>query len=217
MGAGRACSKSWRLAFWTPWSQPSPPASTCSLCPKPPRTPPSALPPLPRGCRGNSSPSTFWLLSLPVSGCWMAGKQLIKVINAAIKAGKTEARVLAEAPPSPPPSVHPSAPPAILLHPPPPPPPSPGLVDATRPGAGGWGAARQGSCLSFPELPSPRRCGGSPRLGSRWCVAEADGVWGESSRISCLGPLKQRGLGDLSSPRSRARSFLSPSSWCQSG
>lgn len=127
VGAGWACSKSWRLAFWTPWSQPSPPASTCPLCPKPPRIPPSALPPLPRGCRGNSSPSTFWLLSLPVSGCWMAGKQLIKVINAAIKAGKTEARVLAEAPPSPPPSVHPSAPPPILLHPPPPLPPSPGL------------------------------------------------------------------------------------------
>lgn len=47
------------------------------------------------GLPGNSSPSTFWLLRLPVSGCWVAGKQLIKVINAAIKARKTEARVLA--------------------------------------------------------------------------------------------------------------------------
>lgn len=55
----------------------------------------------------------------------MVGKQLIKVINAAIKAGKTEARVLAEGSPSP-----------LMLSPLPPLPPlsSPqGLVDATWP------------------------------------------------------------------------------------
>lgn len=128
MGAGWACWESWRLAFLTPRPQSSPPASTCPLCPKPPRTPP-LLPlrqhclPFPGGSWGNSSPSTFWLLSLPVSGCWMAGKQLIKVINTAIKAGKTEARVLAEAPPSPPP----------LLPSPTRPPFSPGSVGATQP------------------------------------------------------------------------------------
>lgn len=87
----------------------------CSLCPKPHQGPHQHCPPapLPWGS-GNSSPSTFWLLNLPVSGCWVVGKQLIKVINAAIKAGKTEARVLAEGSPFSSP-LH--SPPALLCHP----------------------------------------------------------------------------------------------------
>lgn len=75
----------------------------------------------------------------------MAGKQLIKVINAAIKAGKTEARVLAAGAPFPSPWV--LLPSLFSPLPPLPSPPLPcplGLVDAT-----------PAASLSQPE-PSPR-------------------------------------------------------------
>lgn len=97
----------------------------------------------------------------------MVGKQLIKVINAAIKAGKTEARVLAESSPLLPPPFSPSPPLTPL--------PSPlGLVDATRPELAnqsphlGAGRLRTWGPVSAAQDPLPHEVGDSSGLGSKW-------------------------------------------------
>ena len=109
----------------------------------------------------------------------MAGKQLVKVINAAIKAGKTEARVLAEGSPFSSPS---------LFSPCPPLPSPPGLVDATQPDLAnqspplGWEAAHRVSSWSqLPRIPSLRRLGAL----LAWGVSGSDGVL--LRRVVCRG------------------------------
>lgn len=89
---------------------------------------------------GSASPSTFLASKSWVSGCRVVGKQLIKVINAAIKAGKQRPGCRCR-----PPSTCCCFPPSSST-------PS-GLVDATQPDLGNLGGGH-----SLGPAPHPRSC-----------------------------------------------------------
>lgn len=106
----RAPLKSGRLAFLTPWLLLSHEPPIHFLCLKPHLIPHQHCPltPLPRGCLGNSSPSTFdSSVSLSQAAEWLVNS-LLRRLMLQLKLEKQRPRCWLKAPPSPPLSVLPS-------------------------------------------------------------------------------------------------------------